>query len=200
MTTAPKYGTTRSCFEWAFAGADLQAAGREGQCRKGRNGQEHLASCRGTGPSIQGRTRRDNVGKGHLPAGTGNNLQRPHPIRREPKWAGRDLVWRMSPYERRREGNASPERGKRARSAGNASVAQRGSGHLAVPGGARAQIRDNSSPRSGDEPTSKPTTRGVYVDQRLSLLVGGKAGRESQGQNRTREIRPSGIVGGPGET
>ncbi len=29
-----------------------------------------------------------NVGKGHLPAGTGNNLQRPADIRREPKSAG----------------------------------------------------------------------------------------------------------------
>ncbi len=32
---------------------------------------------RGTGPSIQEKTRRSNVGKGHLPAGTDNNLQRP---------------------------------------------------------------------------------------------------------------------------
>ncbi len=33
--------------------------------------------CRGTGPGIQGKTRRSNVGKGHFPAGTDNNLQRP---------------------------------------------------------------------------------------------------------------------------
>ncbi len=32
---------------------------------------------RGTGPSIQGKTRRSNVGKGQLPAGTDNNLQGP---------------------------------------------------------------------------------------------------------------------------
>ena len=32
---------------------------------------------RGTGPSIQAKTRRANVGKGHPPAGTDNNLQRP---------------------------------------------------------------------------------------------------------------------------
>jgi hypothetical protein len=33
--------------------------------------------CRGTGTSIQGKTRRSNVGKGHLPAGTDDNLQGP---------------------------------------------------------------------------------------------------------------------------
>ncbi len=32
---------------------------------------------RGTGPSIQAKIRRSNVGKGHLSAGTDNNLQRP---------------------------------------------------------------------------------------------------------------------------
>lgn len=32
---------------------------------------------RGMGPSIRGRTRGDNVGKGQLPAGAGSNLQRP---------------------------------------------------------------------------------------------------------------------------
>jgi hypothetical protein len=41
----------------------------------------------------------------------------------------------------------------------------------------------------------------VYVHQRLSFHSQGKAriqqdGVQSRGQNRTREIRPSGIVGG----
>jgi len=62
---------------------------------------------RGTGPSIQGKTRRSNVGKGHLPAGTDDNLQRPLRIRREPKSGRRDLVRRVSQYEQRREGNSS---------------------------------------------------------------------------------------------
>ena len=44
--------------------------------------REETSTCtpqdrRGTGPSIQGKTRRANVGKGHPPAGTDNNLQRP---------------------------------------------------------------------------------------------------------------------------
>ena len=47
----------------------------------------------------------------------------------------------------------------------------------------------------------KPSVGGVYMSQHLSLPATWE-GREgiSQGQNRTREIRPSGIVGGPMET
>jgi hypothetical protein len=54
---------------------------------------------RGRGPGIQGQTRRDNVGKGHLPAGAGSNLQRPT-AEAKAEGGGRVLVWRMSPYER----------------------------------------------------------------------------------------------------
>ena len=47
----------------------------------------------------------------------------------------------------------------------------------------------------------KPSAGGVYMSPHLSFLALWE-GREgiSQGQNRTREIRPSGIVGGPMET
>ena len=38
------------------------------------------------------------------------------------------------------------------------------------------------------------------MSQHLSFIPVGKAAEESQGQNRTREIRPSGIAGGPMET
>jgi len=42
---------------------------------------------------------------------------------------------------------------------------------------------------------------GVYANQRLNLLQAGKAqGRKARASNRTREIRPSGIIGGPRET
>ncbi len=52
-----------------------------------------------------------------------------------------------------------------------------------------------------DEGAGKRCERGVYVHQRLSFHSHGKArtqqdGVQSRGQNRTREIRPSGIVGG----
>ncbi len=39
-----------------------------------------FAGRRDTGPSIQGKTHRDNVGKVQLSAGTDDNLQRPHGI------------------------------------------------------------------------------------------------------------------------
>jgi hypothetical protein len=38
------------------------------------------------------------------------------------------------------------------------------------------------------------------MSQHLGLILSGKAAEESQGQNRTREIRRSGIAGGPVET
>ncbi len=51
------------------------------------------------GPSNQGKIRRDNVGKGHLPAGARSNLQR---LAHQGRTVGgeRIMVWRMSPYER----------------------------------------------------------------------------------------------------
>ncbi len=51
-------------------------------------GSEHLYKDRG-----------DNVGKGQLPAGTDNNLQRPSVIGITED-RGRISVWRMSQYER----------------------------------------------------------------------------------------------------
>jgi hypothetical protein len=64
-------------------------------------------SAAGYGSEHLHKGRRDNVGKGHLPAGTGDNLQRPR-AQGESQGAGRVVVWRMSPYERRRGGNAPP--------------------------------------------------------------------------------------------
>jgi hypothetical protein len=42
---------------------------------------------------------------------------------------------------------------------------------------------------------------GVYANQRFSLTESGKAyGRKAKVSNRTGEIPPSGIIGGPRET
>jgi hypothetical protein len=49
----------------------------EGRRRRGRNRQMHPMTRRDQDPGILGMTCRDNVGKGHLPAGAGSNLQRP---------------------------------------------------------------------------------------------------------------------------
>ena len=57
--------------------ADPLAGLGEGRRRGGRNRQKHPATRRDLDPSILGKTCRDNVGKDHLPAGAGSNLQRP---------------------------------------------------------------------------------------------------------------------------
>jgi hypothetical protein len=62
---------------------------------------------RGIGSGTQRRTRGDNVGKVHGPAGADSNLRRSaEPDSIKVDW--RSMVWRMSPYERRRAGNAAP--------------------------------------------------------------------------------------------
>ncbi len=60
--------------------------------RKEVTGMCTFASQRDTGPSIQGKTRRDNVGKDHLPAGIGNNLQRPIGEGNWNRWEGFGLA------------------------------------------------------------------------------------------------------------
>jgi hypothetical protein len=65
--------------------------------------------------------------------------------------------------------------------------------YLRPPPGLRPGLR-------GEE-TGKPPARGVHAGQRLSFRTGGQAralinGVQNPGQNRTREIRPSGIAGG----
>ena len=90
---------------------------------------------------------------------------------------------------------------------GNPRVGQRGSGHSVVPRAQhasrlRAGIR--AGLRSGRGCRQTMRTRGVCAPA-LELQpawkdLGPENGVQSRGQNRTREIRPSGIVGGPWET
>jgi len=120
-----------------------------------------------------------------------------HPREAMPKPGGGQQVWRMSPYERRRGGNALPGGSSCLPCAGNAGTRQRGSGHLAVPG-----WFSDTEPRQ-----SRPSQRG-RVDEQTSVRWGvcgpglkprrvwEGSPRTSQGQNRTGEIPPSGIVGG----
>jgi hypothetical protein len=90
---------------------------------------------------------------------------------------------------------------------GNAHLGQRGSGHSVVPRAQhasrlRAGIR--AGLRSGRGCRQTMRTRGVCapaLEHQFvweGLVLGN--GRQSRGQNRTREIRPSGIVGGLWET
>jgi hypothetical protein len=124
-----------------------------------------------------------------------------HPREAMLKPGGGQQVWRMSPYERRRGGNALPGGSSCLPCAGNAGTRQRGSGHLAVPG-----WFSDTEPRQ-----SRPSQRG-RVDEQTSVRWGvcgpglkprhdwEGSPRKSQGQNRTGEIPPSGIVGGLAET
>ena len=85
----------------------------------------------------------------------------------------------MSPYERRRGGNALRDGTRCHPRRGNTSKGQRGSGHLAVRdrGDSRALTRVMPHPRNQDEPEGKPRPGGVYASQRLSLAELGKTSR-----------------------
>jgi hypothetical protein len=157
-----------------FCGKPTRLQHGEGRCPTGRNGQEHRGDRRGMGPGTWGRTRGDNVGKDPLPAGAGSNLQR-SAERGTTEGGGRDRVWRMSPSERRRRGNALRGGARHHPGAGNARVRQRGSGHLAVPGRSSDAEPRGADPRSRDEPMGKPKRVGVDACQRLSHALAGKA-------------------------
>jgi hypothetical protein len=66
----------------------------------------------------------------------------------------------------------------------------------------RSETREPARDDYNADLTCKPLEGGAYMGQHLSLTSSGKAVRvkKSHGQNRTREIRPSGIVGRLEET
>ena len=89
---------------------------------------------------------------------------------------------------------------------GNAHARQRGSGHSVVLMTSKEPQTQSweTFEESWDEGTAKPCHRGVYGSERLKLHRGREGlslenGVQSRGQNRTRESRPSGIVGGLAE-
>jgi hypothetical protein len=193
MTAAPKCVAQR---KWLLGDCEAPtwSIGREGQCPEGRNGRKHLGSSRGRGPDAWRKNGRDNVGKGLYAAGAGSNLQR--------LFAGgitkgekRIKVWRMSSYERRRNGNAFREDARHLPDRGNAAIGRRDSGHLAVPGWLSDSEPRLADPRSGNELASKPACVGRMCASALVSLLLGRLVKESQGQNRTGENPPSGIVG-----
>ena len=99
------------------------------------------------------------------------------PTEAEAEGGGRDLVWRMSPVERRRRGNALRGGARRHPGGGNTRVGQRGSGYSADaerPSDTEPRLTDS---RSSVEPRCKLLRAGVDACQRLSLARGGKASR-----------------------
>ncbi len=87
------------------------------------------------------------------------------------------MVWRMSPYERRRGGNAPPG-GLRGRpGAGNARSGQRGSGHsvATVVGPYPDAVPDTAAPASWRRGDTNSTASGRRVRQHRSFARWGKA-------------------------
>ncbi len=121
--------------------------------------------------------------------------------------AGRAMVWRMSPYERRRRGNALPGGLRGCPDGGNSPAGQRGSGHSvatvteAQPDAELDILRPGFR---GEGAKQTPRCRGERCARTVASRHGGRLalinGVQSRGQNRTREIRPSGIAGRLQET
>jgi hypothetical protein len=86
---------------------------------------------------------------------------------------GRSLVGRMSPYERRRRGNALPgrPRGDPDRTV-TPGVRQRGSGHLAVSGAVNRVTGSNRTLETSAR--GEPSVSGADASQRLNLITAGK--------------------------
>lgn len=162
-------------------------------------------SAAGYGSEHLHKDRRDNVGKGHRPAATGENLQRPG-VQGASRGAGRVVVWRMSPYERRRGGNAPPG-GLEAAPARVTPAPGKGALGTRWPrqlGTLRTQSRVTRGLHRGEGARQTPPRRGEGCASTAVSRAGGRPalrnGVQSRGQNRTREIRPSGIVEGLQET
>src|SRR5216684_1578144 len=86
---------------------------------------------------------------------------------------------------------------------GNTDIGQRDSGHLAVPSSSAAvRHRAGAKPtRQWNEAYGQTAEVGAYANQRLNPVKLGRPMEEkARASNRTREIRPSGIIGGPRET
>src|SRR3954452_15871684 len=108
----------------------------------------------------------------------------------------------MSPYERRRRSNVLRGGGTRLPDRGNADIGQRDSGHLAVSLSARRPDTEPAISRrmGGTRLWVNHGQRGVCEPALKPRETGKAHGRKAKVSNRTREIRPSGIIGGPRET
>jgi hypothetical protein len=173
MITIPKTRAVVKLRGRALWVADAPGGGAQGRCCGGRSGQAHFANHRDTGPCIQRKTRRDNVGKVPLAAGAGSNLQRLTLRRLRPEGCESFWDWHVSPFEQRQGGNASSSNLGGCYRKGNARAVQRGSGHLA----AFAPALDFEPMHRGcaSDSTSKPASEGACTRQRLSFALVGKA-------------------------
>ena len=172
MTAASKIPPIRSSSDGTRQ-APTRCLRGEGQRPKGRNGRQHLGSSWSRGPGTQGRTTEIALGRAFTRQGlaaTCKDLSN----KGVPEIEGRVKAWRMSPYERRRKGNAFREGARRLPHQGNTDMGQRDSGHLAVTGSVNWET---GMSHHRDQPAKQTTCSGAYVCQHLSIAVGRKACR-----------------------
>ncbi len=145
----------------------------------------------------------DNVGIHHLPAGGSQQPAKTHRPRGT-RGGGRDLVRRMSQYERRRQGNACPggvdtAPARVAPSTGKGALGKWRASRQATIGVGRRPSLDVKLRRcraGGITTQLRGVCRRVLEPRAVWEGPPGKAAAA----NRTREIRLSGMRGGPGET
>jgi hypothetical protein len=130
MTAAPKYGPLHEVAEQGSSSPPSAVPLARGRSPRRRTGQEHPRGTAGYGSKRLRKGYRDNVGKGPVAAEAGSNLQGLRVNGNGDMERGR--VWHMSPYERRRRGNALPGGRSGRPDWSNTLVGQRGSGHSAV--------------------------------------------------------------------
>jgi hypothetical protein len=104
MTAASKYRSLEKLQDRDNSGSPSVFPVTRGRCRWGRKGRVHPLGTAGYGSKRLRKECRDNIGKDHPSAGTGDNLQRPR-VRGKTIGQRRGMVWRMSPYERERKSN-----------------------------------------------------------------------------------------------
>jgi hypothetical protein len=200
MTAAPKYGSLlklhcsgsfvrRTFFPW-----------READVLGEEMGTGTRGARRGMGPVAYTRIAEIMSGRSHFQQGLAATCEdSPY---KEHEVGERGWDWRMSPYERRWKGNAFRQDARHLAIHGYTGDGQRGSGHSAVSWSQPISrhrtgvIRGCNAGRGGQQ-TMAAEGGCVPALEPLRpwegwLLENGLQGR---GQNRTREIRPSGIAG-----
>ena len=205
MTAATKYGSPRKLpcgdrsarrtrFPWGEAG--VLGEGMD-KCSRGAR--------RGMGPSTCTRVAEIMSGRAIAQQGLATTCKdRAH--NGQTGGAGRVVVWRMSPYERRRGGNAPPG-GLEAAPARVTPAPGKGALGTRWPrqsGTHQTQSWITRGLHRGEGARQTPPRRGRGCASTAVSRAGGRPalrnGVQNRGQNRTREIRPSGIVEGLQET
>lgn len=206
MTAASKHGSLwkllcreiiarRTRFHWGEAGV----LGEE-------MGKSTRGARRGMGPSTCARVVGIMSGRTNSQQGRTTTCKDPAP---EGRLEGRGGFWSDAWASMSEEGGVTPSEEvlETSPTLGNTQGGQRGPGHSVASGSlpvARTQNRGTGGSRSPRRRVRQTTmARGVGVsalEPRPSWEGRTPEKMESRGQNRTREIRPSGIVGGHEET